>query len=177
MSFPIVLWGDTRAAFLTAGEVLPEAPLSAALVFALQEGDFILADIAGRGWCIPGGHIEATESGEEAARREVWEEIGATLGPLHLLGHYVLAPLHTETSQTNTNETIEPKSAKGQHHLVVAYWAEVIALEALPHGSESKGIRRCPYKDLQTHYYTWDVLLETVFAYVSSLCAAHNAAL
>ena len=164
MLFPSVLWGDTQATFLAAGEVLPEAPLTAALVFAMQHEDFILADIEGRGWCIPGGHLEVEESGEQAARREVREEIGATLGPLHLLGHYVLTSPASQ-AEANQIETSKVNGGAGKCRLVVAYLAYVLELDALPPGSESRGILRCPYADLQTHYYTWDALLAAMFAY------------
>lgn len=36
----------------------------------------------GAGWCGPGGHIEAGETPEQAARREAWEEFGIRLGAL-----------------------------------------------------------------------------------------------
>ena len=36
----------------------------------------------GTGWCGPGGHIEAGETPEQAARREAWEEFGIRLGAL-----------------------------------------------------------------------------------------------
>ena len=37
-------------------------------------------------WYFPGGIVERGESLEEAARREAREEVGATLGPLTLVG-------------------------------------------------------------------------------------------
>lgn len=49
-------------------------------------------------WGIPGGLMELGESTEEAARREVQEECGLTLGALHLFNvysgvkHFVMAP-------------------------------------------------------------------------------------
>ncbi len=39
------------------------------------------------GWLLPGGGVKKLETLEQAARREAWEEVGATTtGPVHLLG-------------------------------------------------------------------------------------------
>ena len=39
-------------------------------------------------WDLPGGFIEFDESAEEAAHREIKEELGIKLGALHYLGSY-----------------------------------------------------------------------------------------
>ena len=44
------------------------------------------------GWEIPAGYVEATETPDEAARREVFEETGWRPGPLTRLGQY--APIN-----------------------------------------------------------------------------------
>ena len=41
-----------------------------------------------QGWYLPGGGVKKGESIEEAARREAFEEVGAKLDSLHLLGIY-----------------------------------------------------------------------------------------
>ncbi|GAB4543565.1 MAG: NUDIX domain-containing protein [Anaerolineales bacterium] len=40
------------------------------------------------GWFMPGGGVKRGETLEQAARREAWEETGAELGALTLLGAY-----------------------------------------------------------------------------------------
>src|SRR5579862_5094653 len=89
--FPSVQWEKTLAAFLPAGVPYPEtANLYAALVFPCMRDQLFVACIVGRGWCIPGGRLEPGETAEVAVRREAFEEAGLALGPLHLLGHYLL---------------------------------------------------------------------------------------
>jgi 8-oxo-dGTP diphosphatase len=134
--------------FLPAGAPLPaEARVPAALVFAVQDSGFLLADIAGRGWCVPGGRLEPGESPEQAARRETGEETGATLGPLRLLGHFV---------QTDAEA--------GLQVLAAAFAGLVTRLGPLPPGSEARGVLRMTLSELPHRYYFWDALLEAVFA-------------
>ena len=147
-TFPTVLWGETRATFLPNGADLPSASLTAALVFAMQDGEFVLADIAGRGWCIPGGRLEAGETAEQAARREAQEEIGATLGSLVMLGHYLLMPTTSDATGDDTvkrvEEDLQPVPVPHTHHafsdtrLVATYLAEVTAFAPLPTGTSCR---------------------------------------
>ncbi|MER3462927.1 MAG: hypothetical protein C4342_08160, partial [Armatimonadota bacterium] len=60
----------------------------AVVVFAWQNGRVLLCDIPGRGWTVPSGRVEPNEDPREAARREAYEEAGATLGCLHELGYF-----------------------------------------------------------------------------------------
>jgi 8-oxo-dGTP pyrophosphatase MutT (NUDIX family) len=41
-----------------------------------------------QGWFLPGGGVKRSEALEEAARREAWEELGATLHEVALFGIY-----------------------------------------------------------------------------------------
>ena len=146
----------------------------------------ILRDAAG---AFPAGVSNPGESAEQAARRESHEEIGAVLGPLHLLGHYLLTPASMPQESSpgaaqgveNVAQTVLIPHA---HHavpdarLAAAYAADVTALVPLPSGTESRGVRRVPYEELHEElracYYAWDALLEAMFAYA---WAHHDAAL
>lgn len=67
---------------------LPPLELTAtALVLAFDRDRLLQTHLTARGWDIVGGHIEPGESLEEAARREAYEEAGARLKELHVLGY------------------------------------------------------------------------------------------
>ncbi|HZT40666.1 MAG TPA: NUDIX hydrolase [Chthonomonadaceae bacterium] len=150
-AFPIVLWDESLATFLPAEAPIPAgASVYAVLVFALQEGRFVVADIPGRGWCIPGGRPEPNETPKQTARREAREEAGAVLGPLRALGHFVLTDPTTQTQQ-----------------IVPAFVAEVLRLEPLPPDTEAFGVRLLSLEELPRHYYLWDALTAAVFAYAN----------
>ena len=81
---------------LVLDDILPPQELITAALGLIFEGDrFLMTQLTQRGWDIPGGHIEPSESPEQAVRREVVEETNATIRDLHLLGYArfnILAP-------------------------------------------------------------------------------------
>jgi 8-oxo-dGTP pyrophosphatase MutT (NUDIX family) len=67
---------------------LPPRELTAtALVLAFDRDRLLQTRLAARGWDVVGGHLEPGEAPEAAARREAYEEAGARLGELHVLGY------------------------------------------------------------------------------------------
>jgi 8-oxo-dGTP diphosphatase len=58
------------------------------LVICKFENRWLLTNHKIRGWEFPGGKVEKGESLEEAAYREVWEETGASLKNLIVIGSY-----------------------------------------------------------------------------------------
>ena len=54
-----------------------------------EKGQLLLQKRSDTGeWCVPGGAMEPVETFEEAARREVFEEVGIKVGKLRLFGIY-----------------------------------------------------------------------------------------
>lgn len=147
--FPTVRWQRETATFVAAGEPLPDVPEPAALVFPFYGDRLVLADIPGRGWCIPSGRKEPGESAEAAVRREAYEEAGVHLGRVAPLGCFLL---------TDTDS--------GALRRAPAFVADVIGLIDLPEGSESRGRMLAAIEDVSALYYAWDPLLAAVFARV-----------
>ena len=159
-SFPTVYWHawDADATFLP-GDELPsdsQGRLYAALVFVFYGDKIALADIAGRGFCIPSGRIEPGETLDAAAEREVWEETGGRLAPdrRRLIGCYRLL------SRGGANP--------GQVRWCPVFVAEALGFEPIPAGSESNGLFLAAIEDVADLYFTWDALMAAVFCYAEA---------
>jgi 8-oxo-dGTP pyrophosphatase MutT (NUDIX family) len=106
---------------IVLSDSLPPRELTAtALVVAFDRDQLLQTRLAARGWDIVGGHLEPGESPEDAARREAYEEAGARLGELHLLGYQRLRLLGPRPAWYRY---AYPDSYQ------VFYWAQIEALE------------------------------------------------
>lgn len=155
-SFPSAYWAAWNAdATFLPGTAFPEdsvEPLYAVLVFLYFGSKTVLADIAGRGLCIPSGRIEPGETPGQAAEREVWEETGAWLGQCRLIGSYRL----------------DGRDLEGRVRWCPVYVAEADHFKAIPAGSESQGVFLASPAELPELYFTWDPLIAAVFAYAEA---------
>lgn len=150
--FPTVYWRawNVDASFLP-GSTLPEESrdrLWAVLAIVYYGDKVVLADIEGRGYCIPSGKIEAGETLDQALEREVYEETGVRLDPdrRRLIGCYRL----------------DSRSGASVRYCPV-FVGEALGLEPIPAGSESRGTFLASIEDLADLYYTWDELMAAVF--------------
>jgi len=147
-AFPSVYWPDmaVTANFLPEPQWLAENCCSAVIAFAWTGDRFLLANIAGRGWCTPSGRVEPGETAANAAVREASEEAGAELIDPIPLGVYQLW------------------QEDGSHTLAAAYVGFAPCWDSAFEGSESLGVEAFAIEEIPSNYYRWDELLEAVFA-------------
>ncbi len=151
--FPTVYWEfmDRWATFEPCESLPEDTPVKAVVVFAWFEGGFVLANIAGRGWCTPSGRIERGETLLQTAARETREETGAEIEDLRMIGRYTFT------------------RSEGERLIVPAFLGHVQSGGDIPEGSESLGLRMVLRAELPETYFRWDELLERVFGYAEGL--------
>jgi 8-oxo-dGTP pyrophosphatase MutT (NUDIX family) len=101
-----------------------------ALVLAFAGDRLLQTQLVKRGWDLVGGHIEPGESPEEAVRREAYEETGARLGQLHLLGYQ-----HLRLSGSRPDNYRYPYPESYQ----IFYYAQIVALDDILANQETQG--------------------------------------
>lgn len=73
---------------LYKSQELPElSATKSSFILAFKKDEVMLANVYGRGWDIPGGHIENSETPDESMQRELFEETGASLLIFALIGY------------------------------------------------------------------------------------------
>lgn len=116
---------------LALTDMLPPADkITAVFVFAFEGDQLLLTDLVARELDVPGGHVEAGETPEEALRREVYEVTGAHLGPVRMLGY-------------NRRTVLGPESDDYPYpypdSYLVAYMARITALNPFVPDGEARG--------------------------------------
>ncbi len=114
----------------------------------------LLANIEGRGWCIPSGRLECNETSLEAVRREAVEEAGAVLKEIQYIGCYLV----TERSEVRWAD---------------CYAACVDRLEEIGMQEESSGRRLATLEELPEIYHLWNPLTQLVFEHSKEVLERH----
>lgn len=141
--FPTCQFGRQRLQFFPAPF---HAPLRAfvGLVFTWDEDRVLVADICGRGWCIPSGRVEPFETSLDAVRREALEEAGAVLKDLQYIGCFHISERH----EVRWGD---------------CYVARLDRLVEIGMQDESKGRQLVTLDELPDIYYLWNPLTRMVF--------------
>ena len=141
--FPAGQYGRQRLQFFPAPFHAPIRAF-AGLVFPWDGDKVLVADICERGWCIPSGRVEPTESSLEAVRREALEEAGAVLKDIQYIGCYQI----TERQEVRWAD---------------CYVAHIDRLEEIGMQEESQGRRLVSLEELPGMYHLWNELTKMVF--------------
>jgi len=152
--FPAGSYGRQRLQFFPAPF---HAPLRAfiGLVFPWDGDKVLIADICGRGWCIPSGRVEAFETSLEAVRREAQEEAGAILKDIQYIGCYQM----TERQEIRWAD---------------CYVAHIEDLVEIGMKDESKGRRLATLEELPEIYHLWNPLTKMVFEHSKEILERHR---
>lgn len=152
--FPCGQYGKQRLEFFPAPF---RAPLRAfaALVFPWKDEEVLVCNIEDRGWCIPSGRVEPSESSLDAAIREAREEAGAILKEIHYIGCYKI-------------------SQRGEVRWADVYAANVEGLTDLDPQFESIGRQFLTIDKLPEIYHLWNELTEAVFHQSKRVLTRHE---
>ncbi len=144
------------------GAEIAGIPVTAAHCFFFHDDGVLIVQHQERGWCIPGGHLEANELPESALRRELLEEACVTPEALELLGGM------------RVDHTRNPRFREGGRYPKVAqqlmYAAAADALLPFRSQYEILARRLIPTADLPGVHHEWNPVLQ------ASLDAAVRAA-
>jgi 8-oxo-dGTP diphosphatase len=163
LTFPRVYWPlwDVDVDFLPGSELPPgsNGNIYAVIVIAFFGERVVMADIRGRGVCVPSGKLEPGETIDQAAVRETFEETGAHLDSnrRQLFGCYRMTSRKAASGE-------QPR----QIRYSVCFVAEATHFEPIPPSSESDGYFLLAPEDVADHYFIWDDLLAAVFDFASA---------
>lgn len=155
--FPTTSWGSESLIRFEATEYLPPAELTCiAGGFVFHEDKLVLANVPGRGWEMIGGRVDVGEDPEETFRREAFEQVGAELAEVKMIG--VIRIEHQG-----------PEPPNCPYPYPVGYGVQFIGIVEHLHpfsGSENSLGRSLISKDgVKHHYFQWDEYAEAVFNY------------
>lgn len=98
----------------------PPELTTSAFILAFKDDRLLMSKLASRGWDIPGGHVDVGEAPRETARRELYEETGAIVDRVQVLGY----------DKFIIHGTV-PKPCRYPHPISyqLFYWARIVILE------------------------------------------------
>lgn len=155
----IEYWPDTESEvrFIPA-DTLPSLPMTAAGIYVFDE-DGVLLIKNGRGWDIPGGHIEPGETPEEAVARELFEEAAASVENIQLAGYLTIKKL----KKNERNKTYPSEGC------IIVYKGKGLNLYDYSPQFETTGRMISPIDQLQLYHHNWTEMKRQIIGYVKDL--------
>jgi 8-oxo-dGTP pyrophosphatase MutT (NUDIX family) len=151
-------WPDTESnvCFVAATQAPRTLPITAVKIYAVRDDSLLLTKV-GRGWDLPGGHIEVGETPELALRREIMEETGATVGDIKLIGY-----LHITNTKENERNKRYPKQS-----CILVFKASSVAFDTQHNLSEFEATETAliPFADVPAHHHQWSQLKQQILSY------------
>jgi len=140
----------------------PDLPVTAVKIFVFQQDKLLLAHVTGRGWDLPGGHIEPGETPVQAIVRELKEETGAAVERFALIGY-----LQITTQQQNEHNRKYPK----QSCILVYKGAGLKVDQNHRFQLEASESRLFAINELPTVHHNWNQHKAQVVAYARAVVA------
>lgn len=151
-------WSDTESdvRFIASDHAPEGLPVTAVKIYAVQDKSLLLTKV-GRGWDLPGGHIEDGETPELALRREILEETGATVDGIKLIGYLRI----TNTIENERNKRYPKQSC------ILVFKGSGVAFDTQHDLSQHEATETAliPFADVPAHHHQWSELKQQALAY------------
>lgn len=125
------------------------------LVIPVYHGKIVIGNIINRGWCIPSGKIEPSETPTQAAIREAREEAFITVQEPTYLGYYEL-------------------SSQDSKKFATLFTAQVASFQLVKPNDEVTDRKLLSIQELPSIYYEWNPLLAEVFDYAMQIHSSNQ---
>ena len=151
----IAHWPSGTVRIAWHGPEETELPLTGAHGFCFRQGKILVCNISDRGFTIPGGHINASETAADCLMREASEEACVRLTNLRLLGFI--------EADHRANSDFE-----GQYptrSVQAIYRADVAEVREFNSQHESTERRFVTIRELPKIHHEWNAVLQEAFKY------------
>jgi 8-oxo-dGTP pyrophosphatase MutT (NUDIX family) len=161
MQFTTEYWteSESQIEFIPTSIFDLDLPVTTVKIYATDNAQLLLTKV-GRGWDLPGGHIEKGETPEQALTREIQEETGGTIRTIKPIGYLKI----TNVKENELNRRYPKVSC------TLIYAGSGIHLEndgsSLGFEATERGL--VSFEELQNYHHNWTKLKQQILEYAVS---------